>query len=663
VDSRPATCRIALIVGWPFFPEARSITENATDTAPVLDLAQSPPAPFGGAPLRSKLIAAVAGFLMFQGELFAGKRLLPEFGGAAYVWCTVILFFQLVLIIGYYSSRALAATDSKTRTWILALLGLSGLVSLTPHLPQAAWLPAELQPFAALQPFAGLSVALFTTTPLLHRRQVDRTDYRIYAWSNAGAFLGLLTYPFVVEPLTPLWVQNVVWAVGGLFIVTVGLAGPSVAPDPTTDAPTRGATRWQWWVLPAVSSALLLATTNRLSYEASAGPLTWALPLAVFLFTYVLAFGVRRGVPIGVTAVIGLAVLAVSFVELKYSVYMLLMILTAGGAGMLACNAWLAATRNENSHGFYRATAIGGAVGSAIVVLVVPRVTQWPIEFPILAIGALAVAGLWRARNLMKPVVAIAALAAIGCAVYDTMDLDSDQHVLIRARTLYGCLSITASPDGRWRELYNNYTLHGGEDREVDGGYLTYYSTTSGVAKLIAARQRESPSIKVGAVGLGTGTLNWHMRPDDSMTFYEIDPKVEELSTKYFTYLERDNTWVVLGDARRSLERQESQQFDVLVLDAFSGDAIPTHLLTKEAGAIYRRHLKPDGAIAINITNRYADLEPVAKGLACDLGMSVTLTSEGWATWATLTPGGPAPDGKIIEWTDQRNSILSVLTY
>jgi len=600
---------------------------------------------------------------MFQGELFAGKRLLPAFGGAAYVWCTCILFFQLVLIVGYYSSRALSAADSKTRTWILALLGMSGLLTLTPRLPQAAWLPPELQPLAALQPFAGLSVALFTTTPLLHRRQADLSDYKIYAWSNAGAFLGLLAYPFVVEPLTPLWIQNLVWAVGGLLIATIGLAGATVAANPATNATATTGTRWQWWVLPALSSAILLATTNRLSYEASAGPLTWALPLAVFLFTYVVAFG-ARGVPLGVTAILGLAVLAVSFMAFKYSLYMLLMILSAGGAAMLACNGWLAATRNENSHGFYRATAIGGAVGSAIVVLLVPRITTWPVEFPILVIGSLAFAGIWGARKILKPVVAAAAIAAICCAVYDTLDLKSEQHVLVRARTLYSCLSVVTSPDDRFRELYNNYTLHGGEDRREYGGYVTYYSrTTSGVGKVIAAKQELRPSIKVGAVGLGTGTLNWLMRPEDSMTFYEIDPKVEDIATTYFTYLDRDNTFIVLGDARKSMEAQEPQQYDVLVLDAFSGDAIPMHLLTREAGAVYKRHLKPDGALAIHITNRYADLEPVVRGLAADLGMSVAITQDDWSTWVTLTPGPYEPSGRILHWTDQLSSILSVMTY
>ncbi len=166
---------------------------------------------YRGVTSRAKLVAASASFLMFQGELFAGKRLLPEFGGAAYVWCTVLLYFQIVLIVGYYSSRALAAANSKTRTWILAALGLSGLLTLMPRLPQAPWLPTELQPLVALLPFTGLSVALFTTTPLLHRRQTNRSNYRIYAWSNAGAFVG----PLIGVALSNLWGVRIVLIIGG----------------------------------------------------------------------------------------------------------------------------------------------------------------------------------------------------------------------------------------------------------------------------------------------------------------------------------------------------------------------------------------------------------------------------------------------------------------
>ena len=261
----------------------------------------------------------------------------------------------------------------------------------------------------------------------------------------------------------------------------------------------------------------------------------------------------------------------------------------------------------------------------------------------------------------MKPLIAVAGLVAACLAVYDALDLNAGGNVLARERTLYGCLRVVSSPDGRWRELYNNTTLHGGEDRQASGGLLTYYSTTSGVGKLIGSKQAKSPSIKVGAIGLGTGSLNWHMRPQDSITFYEIDPEVKALAMKYFTYLDRGNFSVVLGDGRKSLEGEASQQFDVLVLDAFSGDAIPTHLLTREAAAVYKRHLKPDGGIAIHITNPYADLTPVVRALARDLGMSVTVTTLEWGTWATLSPGGGAPEGKIIEWTDQRSSVLSVL--
>jgi len=653
---RIACCKIRKTL-----PEATVIADAATGSIDKFSPAGIHSAgSHGGAAIGSKLIAAVAGCLMFQGELLAGKRLLPEFGGAAYVWCSVILFFQLVLVIGYYGSRSLAAADAQTRKWILAILGLSGLGTLAPRLPEAAWLPAELQPLVALFPFAGLSVALFTTTPLLHRRQSDRSDYRIYAWSNAGALLGLISYPLLVEPLTDLRLQNWVWAIGGLLIATVGLAGPSVPAEAVPGKTPAGGTRWQWWALPALASALLLATTNRLSYEASAGPLTWALPLAVFLGTYVWAFSARRAVPAGVTATAGLALLALSYILLERTNYLLLTLLAVGGAAMLAANASLAATRNENTHGFYRATAIGGAIGSAFVVMVVPRITAWPVEFPILTIGTLTVAGFLGGNKLLKLLVTAAAGVAIGTAAYDSFH--SEGREVVRARTLYGSMLVRSLNDGRYYELLNNGTLHGAEDFDNPEEGLTYYEPDGGIATFIKEKQSESPSVKIGVVGLGSGTISWYMRPEDFITYYEIDPKVEELSRKYFDYLQHGHTRIVIGDARRSLEGESGQDYDLIILDAFSGDAIPTHLLTREAGAIYQSHLKSTGAIAVHISNRYVDLEPVALGLARSMGMSAEVTSDDWAVWALLRPGGfMAPDGGVLEWTDQRSSVLPLL--
>ena len=609
--------------------------------------------------MQPKLIAAAAAFLMFEGELMAGKRLLPEFGGAAYVWYSVVLFFQLLVVAGYYGSRRLGQISAQTRRWILIGLGLSGLLTLLGPLPFAAWLPAELQPMVALLPFAGAGAALFCVTPLLHHDQADTTDYSIYAWSNGGALVGLLLYPLVVEPLAGLRLQNWVWAIGVLLICAGGMR---VARGAGT-APTQnglGKTRWEWWALPAVSSATLLATTNQLSYEASPGPLAWAVTLALFLGSYVWAFSKDRRGSVGIIATAGLAALVTThFMIAPRSLLLPGLLLFAGGAGMVACHVWLAATKDANSHGFYSATAIGGASGSAVMVLVVPRVTDGPIEFPILVLAMLSITGFWWSNRILRPIVTTIAVVAIGSTIVAEGSGRADE--VARARTLYGCLRVTKSREGEIYKLINNTTFHGEQDRlHPDRGW-TYYGKDSGIGKLFIEKKATEQYLKVGVIGLGAGTINRLLRPQDSVTYYEINPKVEELARKYFTYLKQPATRVVIGDGRKLLEGEADQDLDILVVDAFSGDAIPTHLLTREAGMIYRRHLKANGALAVHITNAHVDLLPVVKGLARGMGMSVEYQQTKMAAWAILRPGLPENEGRTLEWTDDRSSILAVL--
>ncbi len=610
-----------------------------------------------GGSRHPKWIAAAAAFLAFEGELMAGKRLLPEFGGAAYVWCGVVLFFQLLVVAAYYGSRRLG--QARRQRAILLGLGLSGLLTLLPPFIPVFWLPLELQPLAALLPFAGLATALFCTTPLLHQRQADRRDFSIYAWSNAGALAGLICYPLVVEPLTDLSAQNWVWAAGGLWICVFGFRQTRPAPGQVAPSAGLGKTRWQWWVLPAVSSATMLATTNQISYEAAAGPLAWALPLALFLATYVWAFSGNRQDSLGLLATAGLVGLTASHMVTEARSPLLLgFALLGGGASMLACHVWLAASRTVNTHGFYSASAIGGALGSALMVLVVPHVTSGPIEFPILTLSVLTVAGfLWSGR-VVRPLLTTCAVVAIG----GTMAAESSGRAneVARARTLYGCWRVTRRPDTEFYSLINNTTVHGEEDRRHPNVGMTYYARETGLGRLILEMQQSPRALKLGVVGLGAGALNRYLRPQDTITYYELDPKVEQLARAWFTYLAIPGSRVVLGDGRKSLE-QETQKLDLIILDAFNGDAIPTHLLTREAGDIYRRRLNAGGALAIHITNAHVDLRPVAAGLARAMSTGCEFSTVGRVSWAILRPGGPVPSGATRLWTDQRSSLLGLL--
>jgi hypothetical protein len=609
--------------------------------------------------IRPKLVAAAAAFLIFEGELMAGKRLLPEFGGSAYVWYSVVLFFQLLVIAGYYGSRRLGQVSGRVRNWILAGLGVSGLLTLIRTLPCATWLPAELQPMAALLPFAGAGAALFCVTPLLHQNQADGADYSIYAWSNAGALAGLIVYPLAVEPLAGLILQNWVWAVGVLLICTAGLGNTGTANAGLLENGT-GKTRWEWWVLPGVSSATLLATTNQLSYEASPGPLAWSVTLAVYLASYVWAFSNNRQGTVGVMAAAGLVALTATHMMIAPRSMMLAgLLLLSGGASMLACHVWLAATKDANSHGFYSAMAIGSAIGSALMVMVVPHITDGPIEFPILVLGTLSIAGFRWSGRIVRPVLATVAVVATGATI--AAENSGRALELARTRTLYGCLRVTKTREGECYKLINNTTDHGEEDRQHPERGWTYYGKESGIGQLFREKEATQERLEVGVVGLGIGTINRLLRAQDSITYYEIDPKVEELARKYFSYLKQPPTRVVIGDGRKSLQREPDQKLDILAVDAFSGDAIPTHLLTREAGMVYRRHLKTNGALAIHITNAHVDLLPVVKGLAHSMGMTVEFHQTGAAAWAILKPGTTSIAGRILEWTDDRSSILDVL--
>ena len=604
---------------------------------------------------RPRITAFAAAFLAFEGELMAGKKLLPDFGGAAYVWCSVVLFFQLTLVAAYYGSRWLGLRPGRQR--LILLLALSGFLSLT-RAVLAGWLPLPLQPLLALLPFAGLSVALFCVTPLLHQRQVKQADYSIYAWSNAGALAGLICYPVWVEPRLDLSAQNWIWVIGGILVCGLGLGNGRVF-DEEDRGFGLGRTRWQWWVLPGVSSAILLATTNLISFEAAAGPLAWVFPLAVYLGTCIWAFSGDRRASVGLIATAGLmALTAMHLLTEARNPTMVGYALLAGGASMLGCHVWLASSRTENTHGFYAAMALGGAGGSALMVLVVPHVTKGPVEFPILTLATLSITGFMWSGRVVRPLLTTCAVIAIGGTI--AAEASGRAAEVARARTLFGCWRVTKEPGQPIYKLINNSTLHGEQDRSHPEKIIKYYATNTALGLLIRQKQKSPGELNLAVVGLGSGALTYYLRPQDRVTFYELDPEAERLARAWFTYLDNPRSRVVLGDGRKSLER-ESQQYDILILDAFNGDAIPMHLLTREAGEIYRRRLKPGGALAIHITNAHVDLLPVARALAAEMSLGCENQALEKVNWAILSPDGPAPEGPSAQWTDQRSSLLELL--
>jgi predicted O-methyltransferase YrrM len=271
----------------------------------------------------------------------------------------------------------------------------------------------------------------------------------------------------------------------------------------------------------------------------------------------------------------------------------------------------------------------------------------------------LSIAGFRWSGRLLRPILSTAAVVAIGSAV--AAESSGRAREVARARTLYGCWRVTREPHTQRYQLINNTTIHAEEDRANPRAATTYYGPETGFGKWLQEMKQTHPALDLAVVGLGAGTINRWLRPQDSITYYEIDARAEDLARAWFTYLRKDRCRVLIGDGRKSLQNQAGGKFDIIVLDAFTGDAIPAHLLTREAGAVYLSRLKEGGLLALHITNGHVELLPVAEGLARGLGLGCEYDKDGIIEWAILRAGLPPPSGRVLQWTDERNSIVSVL--
>lgn len=573
------------------------------------------------------------------------KSILPWFGGAAGVWTSSMLFYQAVLLLGYLYSHLLSRiTRARTQGLIhLVLLGCS-LVAL-PLRPSETWKPAETQdPFVLILGLlfssAGLPYFLLSaTSPLIQvwytRVAKERTPYRLFAVSNLGSLLALLSYPVLVEPnlstLSQLNVWSVSYVVFGVLMAGISLwVFRSQAESVSRPAGFSGEA-WLWIALSAVPSILWLALANHLSQDLAAVPFLWILPLSIYLLSFVLCFDsagwyrpkiYRWLLPIAVVGLlfgIGLQpyLSFPAFVAL-YAVELLVV--------CMFCHGELVRRRPapENVTAFYLAISIGGAFGGVFVGLIAPHLFTIYLELP-LSVLACIVLSLGLLYNLSsKRVLRVggtAAAAVIASFFVESSDL-KQQHNL---RNFYGTLQVRQSGtlDDLERSLYNGSIEHGMQYLSADKRRLptTYYGRTSGVAFLIEALRHQG--MRVGVIGLGVGTIAAYGQAGDYYRFYEINPLVSHLAMADFGYLRESaaKVEIVLGDGRISLEREKPENFDVLAVDAFAGDSIPVHLLTREAFAVYLRHLKPEGGLAIHVTNKHLELAPVVKAIADSYGL------------------------------------------
>jgi hypothetical protein len=610
-----------------------------------------------------RIVIFLGSFLLFLIEPIAGKRLLSLFGGSAAVWTTCLVFFQLALLLGYLCAH-LFATKLRPPKQSLAYLMLvcAALAQLGVTLGQnlrASPAHPIFSVFWLLSALIGLPfLALSAASPLLQAWYGYATitselvsPYRLYAISNFGSLLALVAYPTLIEPRFTLRGQIVAWSLGfAVFTILCGVIhwrGCSLfrfTPNQKTtmdpESPPGVTDRVLWMLLAACGSLLLCAVTNYLSQNVAAVPLLWIMPLSVYLLSFVMAFNGRILWPRWpILCLLAVALGSVGYVLHRYNdidlrlavipIYCAVLFIAC-----LFCHSEVYRLRPGTRYltSFYLSVSAGGAVGAFFVGVLAPVVfsANYELFWGLIFVSALAAAVSWKQGFAWFLFYGAGTLAMVALLIFQVQSYERD--TIARMRSFYGPLRVTETPlsfgQGTIRTLYNGTIEHG---IQLYGSGLrlvpnTYYADSSGVGLALNFCCSGRPR-RVGVIGLGAGTLATYGRKGDVFRFYEINPLVERIALNLFTYLSESDAsiQIVLGDARVSLAAESSQQFDVLAVDAFSGDAIPVHLLTAQAFALYRRHLKPAGILAIHVTNQYLDLAPVVQQQADHAGLQAVL--------------------------------------
>ena len=604
-----------------------------------------------------------------------------------------MLFFQTVLLLGYLYAYWLSRHfGRKAQSLIHAALLLVSLAVL-PVKPRLDWAAAHSPMLSILMVLlcsVGLPYLLLSTTsPLLQSWLAASTTtifpYRLYALSNAASVMALLAYPVVIEPLLPVTAQLRWWSLG--YAVLVCMAGAAAtlhwrANDIGTEPPGSAVAvnRPMLWVgLAACASALWLAVANHLSQEVAPVPFLWVLPFSIYLLSLILCFGgwyrsrwfrwllpaawILGSYNIARPAEAGGLAWEISGFALALFIW------------CMFCHGELARTRPLRRDAvtfFYLMVALGGALGGVFVAVAAPNLFRTYLELPIGIIACVLLAlpliyGITSMKRIAR--LGVVALAAFVFATYLRNLYAGD---VIQVRNFYGALQVNDTGVGEmaFRSLYNGRTLHGVEFLAADRRLLatTYYGPESGAGRVLATGTGVR---KVGVIGLGAGTLAAYGRTGDTFRFYEINPAVIQIASRDFHFLDRSaaKTAVIAGDGRLALEHEPSNSFDVIVLDAFSDDSIPVHLMTTEAFAIYFRLLRSGGVLAIHLTNRYLDLNPVVDGLAAAVRKRVLHVHNPAdpaqqilaADWTLVSDAGMFPKSGLRLWTDDYSNLFQVL--
>jgi hypothetical protein len=677
------------------------------------------------------LVSLLGAFLLFQIQPIISKFILPWFGGSPGVWTTCMLFFQVVLFGGYSYAHVLAQRKPKTQAWIhgLALLGAALLLPIVPD--------TFLKPTGAEEPVTRILMLLVitvglpylvlsATSPLIQvwfsHRFPQRSPWRLYSLSNIGSLTALLSYPVLIESRWDVLTQARIWSwMFVVFAVLIGVCafvnqarGNEITPeaDPHQKAAVhKGKPSWyqraQWLALPAFASLMLLATTNHVCMDVAVIPFLWILPLSLYLLSFIICFDHPRWYRRAIWAppAMVLVFLAAGMHDLPWDWspgFIADLVVNVGAMFFVCmfCHGELARLKPDTRHltEYYLLMSAGGALGglavSGLAPLIFDRFIEWSLA---LLIGFALVT--WMSFRALSPKwrglkltlwrfgwlsVALGGLTAIGIWEF-TASGD-----WVRVRNFYGVLSINDYTDDdtgeEFRSFRCNGTVHGRQSLTNPRVPLTYYGHATGVGIALDSLA-ENPAARVGVIGMGAGTVACYAEKGQTYRFYEINPAAVDFAENQFTFTSdlqaRGAIYeLALGDARLKLEHEPPQNFDVLLIDAFSGDSVPVHLLTREAFELYVHHLKPNGIIAVHVTNHSLNLAPVVERAAKEFGLTpIRITTEhpgstsgeyrtdyvlltrDQAFVAAHPPVLPsyAKDIDVPLWTDHRHNLFQIL--
>lgn len=609
------------------------------------------------------LTSLLAAFTLFLFEPLIGKALTPRYGGGAQVWGLCLVFFQAALLAGYaYADQVRRIASLRKQVYLHGTLWVVALVILVvglPHLMARSAVSGDpaLSLLVLLGGSVGLPlVALSATSPLIQvwaAREGDSLPYRLYAWSNMGSFSGLLAFPFLVEPLMTTRTQ------GGLIVslsvlVSVGLTyvGLRCRPSSVTGGPqlpkdgsALGA--WRWLMASFTGSAILVAVTAKITTVVAAVPLLWIAPLAAYLLSFVLIFDARLNLSRGWWPTfwfLGFAACSLISITIKQENALVRWPHILAGMGMvfsgcMACHGWLYEHRPAVGKltSFYLWIALGGMLGGLSVALAAPLLFDriYELSLSVMLVGVIALLGVKGRPRFRTAGLWLGAFAALGVGIFGFYREATLPGVFFR--NFYGIERF--SRVGPLLRLDNMKTIHGIVDLRSPRRPVGYYGPDSGIGRALELSMARKPNLEVGVVGLGLGSVADYCRPSDSYTFYEINPLViQEVNGpgSAITTLSGapGKVRVVEGDGRLSLERESAQgghpAFDVLLVDAFAGDAVPWHLLTREAMESYLGRLAPEGVLAVHVTSPLA-VDRMVMDQARDLGLyGAMVLDTGW---------------------------------